>query len=137
MADVGHEVFAGVLELLEAGQLVEDEDGAVAPAEVVQEGGSVDPQPTFGRVREPDLLAEHLLLRPQQIHQLGQFVQAEGLDERAGTDVGRQTEKVHEGAVGQQDSAVLVQHDQSLDHAVEQGLLLRLEAESGRPGGLP
>ena len=49
MADVGDELLAGVFELLEAGEIVEDQNGALAASLVVEDGGGINLQPALGR----------------------------------------------------------------------------------------
>ena len=70
MADVGNELLAGILKLLEAGQVMKDQNGAVAATMAVQDSGGVNLQPALVRPRQLQLKAQHLFLR------------VEGTDER-------------------------------------------------------
>src|SRR5208337_146707 len=67
MADVGHEFFTCAFELLKAGQIVKDEDGAVAAAIPVGDRGAIDLNPALVSATELEFVAEDLLLRAQEL----------------------------------------------------------------------
>ena len=60
MADVGDEFLPGALKLLQAGQLVEDENGAMPQPVTIEDGGSVDLQPAFVQPGQLQLVAQAL-----------------------------------------------------------------------------
>ena len=133
VADVGDEFLAGVLELLEAGQIVEDQDGAMPLAVAVEDGGGVDLQPALAQAGELQFVAQHLFLRVEGFDQLGQLVQAQGLHEGPAADVNGDAEEAGKGAVGELDAPALVEQQQALDHAVEEDFLLGLDLRRGPP----
>ena len=79
MADVGDELLTGVFQLLDPGQIVEDEDGAVMRPFAIENGGGVDFEPAFVHPGQFEgvVLDDALLLEP--LHEAGQFRKPECL----------------------------------------------------------
>src|ERR1017187_1043993 len=94
MADVGDKFLPYTLELLKAGQIVEDQNGAVPLAEAIADGGGVDLQPALAQPRELQLVSQRLFLRVEGIDQVRELVQAQRLHEGAAPNVDCHTKQV-------------------------------------------
>jgi hypothetical protein len=121
VAHVGHELLADPLELPEAGQVVEDEDRAVASPPASRSASALTCRNRGAHRVDPQLVAEHLELPVEAGDHRGDLVVAGGLEDRLAGGGRLEAEERRGGPVGQPDPPGGVDDDQALDHPVEQG----------------
>jgi hypothetical protein len=122
VAHVGHEFLAHPLELAEAGQVVEHQDGPVAGALRVAQRQRVHlEEPGRGHGVYPQLVAEDLKLPVQPRDDRRDLVVPGRLEHRLADGAPLEREQPRGGAVGEADPAGGVHDDEALDHAVEKG----------------
>src|SRR5437867_13002311 len=101
------------------------------PIPAVEDRRAIDLQPALTRPGKLHLMTEHLSADGEQIDQLGEFMEAQGFQNRFAANVRLQSEQNNEGAIGQLDAARFIEQKQAFDHAVEQSLLLGAELKRG------
>ena len=87
MADVGDKLLASVLQLLEPGEIVEDQNHSLLLAAAVQQGGGVHLQTTIVQSGQSEFVSEHLAFHHRAIDQLLKLVQAQRLHHRPAANV--------------------------------------------------
>ena len=129
--DVGDEFLALALELFEAGEVAEDEDGAFAFAGGVGDDGGVDLKPAFLEIGQLDFVVEDLGLGLGAAGEVIEFMEAEGFHDGFAAEFGLDVEQVFEGAVDEVDFVGAVEEEQALEHGVEEDLLLGFGVNGG------
>ena len=105
---------------------MENKDGAFAFAGGIGDDGGVDLQPALAQLRQLEFVIEHLLFRLDALDEFGELVKAQRLHDGFAAQLGFQAEEIFEGAVGEINFPAAVEQQQTLQHGVEQHLLLRL-----------
>src|SRR5262245_3659812 len=93
MADVGHELLPRALQLLDAREIVKDEDGPVLGAVAVEHGGGADLHPSFPHSGQLEAMALHGALLLEMFHEVGELREAKSFNHRLAADVGLQREE--------------------------------------------
>ena len=136
VADVGHEFLPQVFQPLEPSEVVEDEDGAPVIFVPVADGHPVDLQELLVEVGQHDFLLDDLVVLPQEVDQLVNLVDADGLHHGLVFWLGGQLEQFAEGRVGKLDDALLVGDEHALGHVLEHVGHAKRIGHSGRLGRL-
>src|SRR5947207_3752867 len=77
MADIGDEFAARVLELLEAREIVKDQNGSVSLALFIEQRGGVHLQPAIFEQRQFQFATEDRRLLLKTFHDVGESLEAE------------------------------------------------------------